>query len=207
VEAVRRAQTLADPRSSPKPASARSIYLPPWRVDVTVRAGVPRLVSVAELARVVARALAVAGAPRPASIGLILADDRELAELNARHMGVEGPTDVLSFPLLPPSAFPDHPGRVGGPTPSADSASFALPPGVRPHLGDVVVSVERAIDQAVAGRGGWRGDTRWAPGDELRLLVTHGVLHVCAWDHADPVERAAMRHLEADLLGRSSPVP
>ena len=40
----------------------------------------------------------------------------------------------------------------------------------------------------------------WSPADELRLLVTHGTLHLCGWDHADPVEEAAMRALEEELL-------
>jgi probable rRNA maturation factor len=75
-----------------------------------------------------------------------------------------------------------------------------LPPGRRPHLGDVVVSVERAIAQAAAGRGGQTGDVRWDARDELRLLVAHGTLHVCGWDHAEPVEEAAMRALERGLL-------
>lgn len=181
------------------------VYLPPWRIDVTVRDGAPRVVSVAELARTAATALNAAGAPRPASIGLILSDDGELAELNATHMGISGPTDVLSFPLLPSTAFPPH--RRGTATrdpssvPPTAPATFTLPPGARPHLGDVVVSVERAIEQARAGRGAWTGDVRWAPADELRLLVTHGVFHVCGWDHAEPVERAAMRAHEARALG------
>ena len=63
------------------------------------------------LARAIAAALDAAGAPSPASIGLILSDDAELAALNADHMGHDGPTDVLSFPLLPPEAFPPHPGE------------------------------------------------------------------------------------------------
>jgi probable rRNA maturation factor len=65
-----------------------------------------------------------------------------------------------------------------------------------------VVSVERAVDQAEQGRGGQTGDVRWDARDELRLLVTHGVLHVCGWDHAEPAEEAAMRALERELLGR-----
>ncbi len=88
-----------------------SQYLGPWRIDVEWRDGVEHLVPAAALARTVAAALDAAGAPRPASIGLILADDAELAGLNAEHMGKDGPTDVLSFPLLPPDAFPPHPGR------------------------------------------------------------------------------------------------
>ena len=62
------------------------------------------------------------------------------------------------------------------------------------------MSVERAVEQASAGRGGQTGDVRWSPADELRLLVTHGTLHVCGWDHADPAEEAAMRSLEQRLL-------
>ena len=177
----------------------RSLYLGPWRIDVERRDGVPRLLPDTALARAVAAALEAAGAPRPASVGLILSDDAELAELNAAHMGKDGPTDVLSFPLLPPEAFPPHPGKAGPPTrPPAEP--FPLPPGARPHLGDIVVSIERAIDQAAAGRGGQTGDVRWDARDELRLLVTHGTLHVCGWDHAEPDEEAAMRTLERELL-------
>jgi probable rRNA maturation factor len=177
----------------------RAFYLPPWRIDLTVRPGVPRIVPAAALARTIRTALEAAGAPRSASIGLILTDDREMAGLNATHMGQAGPTDVLSFPLLPAESFPGHEGRpalVG----AAAAGDFLLPPGARPHLGDIVVSVERAIEQADQGRGGWTGDVRWSPADELRLLVTHGTLHVCGWDHAEPVEKAAMRLLERRLL-------
>jgi probable rRNA maturation factor len=176
-----------------------SRYLGPWRVDVERRDEVPRLLPAIALAQVMAAALDAAGAPRPASIGLILADDAELAGLNAEHMGKDGPTDVLSFPLLPPSAFPDHPGKASD---SGGGPVFALPPGTRQHLGDVIVSVERAIDQAGAGHGGQTSDVRWGAGDELRLLVTHGTLHVCGWDHAEPAEEAAMRALERELLAR-----
>lgn len=177
----------------------RPIYLDQIRVDVTVREGIVAPVPGRELVRTMAAAARAAGAPRPASIGLILTSDTELAGLNAAHLGKKGPTDVLSFPLLPPDAFPMH---SGGRRPSGKSggAAFALPPGRRPHLGDVVVSVERAIEQAEQGRGGQTGDVRWSPADELRLLVTHGTLHLCGWDHAEPVEEAAMRALETRLL-------
>jgi probable rRNA maturation factor len=168
----------------------RSIYRPPWRIDVDVRQAVLLPTSVASLARAVAAALEVAGAPAPASIGLILSDDAELTGLNATHMGVSGPTDVLSFPLLPPAAY----------APGAPIPDEPRPPGSRLHLGDIVVSVERAREQAEAGRGGQTGDVRWSAADELRLLVTHGTLHICGWDHAEPAEEAAMRALEQQLL-------
>ncbi len=164
----------------------RSIYAGPWRIDVEARPGVARLLSAAELARTAARALTAGRAPAPASLAIILSDDAELASLNAEHMGVDGPTDVLSFPLLS--------------APGAGGTDFVLPPGRRPHLGDIVVSVERAIEQAEAGRGGQTGDVRWSPADELRLLVTHGVLHVLGWDHATPDEESTMRALEQEIL-------
>ena len=180
----------------------RAIFLPPWRVDVTVREGVTMPASKAGLSRMVAAALDAAGAPVPASIGLILSGDLELADLNAAHMGKDGPTDVLSFPLLPPEAFPTHAGKApGGATHEAEA--FPLPPGQRQHLGDIVISVERAAEQASAGRGGQTGNVRWAAMDELRLLAVHGTLHVCGWDHAEPAEEAAMRELETRLLGRA----
>jgi probable rRNA maturation factor len=168
----------------------RSIYRPPWRIDLDVRDGVRSPVAGAELARTAAATLEEVGAPSPSSVGLILSDDAELARLNATHMGVSGPTDVLSFPLLPPSAFAR----------GAAAPAVPRPPRTRIHLGDIVVSVERATEQAVAGRGGQTGDVRWTAAEELRLLVTHGVLHVCGWDHASPAEEAAMREVEHRLL-------
>ena len=161
-----------------------------WRIDIDRRPESARLVPATTLARVIASALAAANAPRPASIGLILSDDAHLTELNEAHMGKTGATDVLSFPLLPPEAF----GARG------QAPAFALPPGRVPHLGDIVVSIERAVEQAESGRGGHTGDVRWTPAEELRLLVTHGTLHVCGWDHAEPDEEAGMRALERSLL-------
>lgn len=178
-------------------------YHPPWRIDIERRPGVDRVLPMAVLTRTIAAALEAAGAPVPASLGLVLSDDAELAELNAAYLGGEGPTDVLSFPMLPSGAFPAHvtgSRRAIDTVPADAPEGFVLPPGQRRHLGDVVVSIERAVAQAAEGRGGQTGDVRWSPADEVRLLVTHGVLHVCGWDHLDPAEAAAMRALERGLL-------
>jgi len=168
-------------------------------VEVIVRADMPSLLAIEECQRVLAAAVSAAGAPAGSSITLTLSDDAELAALNAEHMGKEGPTDVLSFPLLPPSAFPPHPGQDPAVREAVDA--FPQPPGQPVSLGDIVVSVERAIDQAQGGAGGQTSDVRWAPDNELRLLIAHGGLHVCGWDHAEPEEGAAMRVLEQQLLG------
>lgn len=155
-----------------------------------------------------AAALDAALAPPPASAGLVLTDDRQLAALNEEHMGQQGPTDVLSFPLLPPTAYPPHEGQdraLHEAQPALGvQRSFVLPPGRRVHLGDVVVSVERAAEQAAQGRGGQTGDVHWSVADELRLLVIHGTLHVCGWDHEEPVEEGAMRELERRILAETS---
>jgi probable rRNA maturation factor len=178
------------------------IYLGRWRIDPLVRDGVARPLPIPAraLARAVAAALDAAGAPGPGSVGLVLSDDAELASLNATHLGHSGPTDVLSFPLLPPEAFPPH---AGGPdrgrAKTAGRAEFVDPPGRRVHLGDIVISVERAADQAAEGRGGQTGDVRWSAADELRLLAVHGTLHLCGWDHASPEEEREMRALERRL--------
>jgi probable rRNA maturation factor len=184
---------------APDADRSRRLYVGPWRIDLTRRSGTAKLLSDVAIAGTAAAALdraargAVAAhrASLGASLTIVLTDDAELAELNAEHLGKHGPTDVLSFPMLEPGAF-------------AAGAHVPLDPperGGRVHLGDIAISVERAVEQAESGRGGQTGDVRWSPADELRLLVTHGTLHICGWDHVEPAEEAAMRALEQRLLG------
>jgi probable rRNA maturation factor len=151
------------------------------------RSGGRSLLSGAAIARSVAAALVAANAPTPGAVTVVMTDDDELEDLNREHMGHDGPTDVLSFPMLKPDAF---------------RASRRRSAARRIHIGDIAISVERAIEQAEQGRGGQTGDVRWSPADELRLLVTHGTLHLCGWDHGEPAEEAAMRALENALLER-----
>lgn len=104
---------------------------------------------------------------------LVFVDPDEMARLNAEHMGEEGPTDVLSFPL--DGADPD-------------------PVGTR-LVGDVVVC------PAYAARNGGPDDTPNAPPDGgLALLVVHGVLHLLGYDHADAADAARMQARERELL-------
>jgi probable rRNA maturation factor len=178
----------------------RTIYQRPWRVDVIVRDGVRSPVPASRLARAVVAALEAARAPEPASVTVVLADDEELADLNVAHMGHDGPTDVLSFPMLEPDAF--HRTGPDDARPRPRRAIAPLHPRARKHIGDIAISVERAAEQAREGRGGQTGDVRWSVADELRLLVTHGTLHLCGWDHAEPPEETSMRALEQALLAR-----
>ena len=155
--------------------------------------------SLGAIAHAVAAALETAQAPAPGSVTVVLTDDEELAELNAAHLGHAGPTDVLSFPMLPPESFRRS---IDGNAPRQTTRAAPRRAIGRTHIGDIAISVERAAEQATAGRGGQTGDVRWSTADELRLLVTHGTLHLCGWDHAEPADETAMRALERELLGR-----
>jgi probable rRNA maturation factor len=103
---------------------------------------------------------------------LTFVDRAEIAALNAEHLGKDGPTDVLSFPL--------------------DADDEPPQPGVPVLLGDVVVCPAVAADQASAHAG--------TVDDEVALLVVHGVLHVLGHDHVEPAEEARMRARELTLL-------
>ena len=105
---------------------------------------------------------------------LTFVDRDEMHALNREHMGVDGPTDVLSFPL--------------------DAADTAVPAGVPVLLGDVVVCPAVAAAQASEHAG--------TLDDELALLVVHGVLHVLGHDHSKDTERARMQSRERELLER-----
>jgi probable rRNA maturation factor len=89
-----------------------------------------------------------------------LTDDDELRDLNARFLGSDAATDVLAFP--------------------ADEAD---------RVGDIAISVERALSQA-GGDGA----------DELQLLAVHGLLHCLGHDHAEPAGAVAMTDATRRLL-------
>jgi probable rRNA maturation factor len=127
------------------------------------------------------------GARNGAEVSLLFVDEPTIAELNARFLGREGPTDVLSFPLddepLGPGRQPDA-GGTGPGEPIEDE-----PPEL---LGDVVVCPK--VASANAARDGVTYD------DELALLVVHGTLHLLGWDHEADDEATAMEARERELL-------
>ena len=156
---------------------------PRARVTRQRRGGVS--ITSTELAALVARALRRAGAPANGEAVLTLVDDATIAKLNATHMGKRGPTDVLSFPLIDPRDFP---ARASARISSVRQRGVAA----QVPIGDIVISVDRAIEQARDGRGGTDGATKHSVADEVRLLAVHGALHLCGWDHATPASQAAM---------------
>ena len=123
------------------------------------------------LRRLAEHVCALEGVPPAMEVNVLCVDRDAIAELNERHMGARGPTDVLAFPL-------DLPGETPADTPAI--------------LGDVVICPEVARKQAPD-----HGKTTAA---ELDLLCVHGLLHLLGHDHADPDERAEMFGLTDRLL-------
>lgn len=152
-----------------------------------------------DLERWVRLAEAVLGAEnvrRVSELSLLFVDEAAMADLNERHMGKSGPTDVLAFPIdedVDRGRWPDN-GSTGPdrPTPHPDDIPVLL--------GDVVVCPAVAARQAPehAGKGHHTGTVD----DEVALLVVHGVLHVLGMDHAEPAEAETMQAREQELLGR-----
>ena len=128
----------------------------------------------------VARQTLVGEGVRRGHLDLLFVNTGPMAELNRRHLGHEGPTDVLAFPLDGPEAQHGAVGAADSPTPS--------------HLGDVVICPEVAQDQALDHAGDVDA--------ELTLLVVHGVLHVLGHDHALAAETDLMQSRERFHLQR-----
>ena len=102
-------------------------------------------------------------------ITVVLADNPRLQELNRDYLGIDAPTDVLSFP-----------------------ASETDPETGAHYLGDILISIPRAEEQAQSG-----GHPLEA---ELQLLVVHGVLHLLGYDHAEAGEKTKMWKVQAEIL-------
>ena len=60
------------------------------------------------------------------------------------------------------------------------------------YLGDVIISYPRAVSQA--SQGGHPIDA------ELQLLVVHGMLHLCGYDHSSSEEKREMWGFQAEIL-------
>ena len=135
--------------------------------------------------------------PARAELSLVFVDEPTMAELNDRHMGATGPTDVLAFPIddagLEQGRWPDN-GTTGPDRPGLQQDDVPV------LLGDVVVCPTVAARQAPehAGSPHHGGDVE----DEIALLVVHGILHILGMDHAEELETEAMQALERDLLAR-----
>ena len=108
---------------------------------------------------------------RGTEVTILVTGDEGIQDLNLEYRGEDSPTDVLSFTALEPD-----------------------PETGNPYLGDIVISAERAAEQA---------ETAGHPLEaEMQLLVVHGILHLCGHDHSEPEDKARMWAAQAEILGR-----
>ncbi|HEY3086873.1 MAG TPA: rRNA maturation RNase YbeY [Jatrophihabitantaceae bacterium] len=119
-----------------------------------------------------------------ADLSVVLLDAEAMSALHLQWMDLDGPTDVMAFPMDGTDELlerADHPGSLSDERP----APAAM-------LGDVVLCPEVAAVQAREA-----GHSLEA---ELHLLCTHGILHLLGYDHGDAEEEQAMFELQARIV-------
>ena len=110
-----------------------------------------------------------------AELSILVVDSQAMATLHKQWMDLDGPTDVMAFPM---DTLDDKPGMEAQPGPAL--------------LGDVILCPEVAAAQAKeAGHG---------RDSELYLLTAHGVLHLLGYDHGDPESEREMFALQTQLV-------
>ena len=110
-------------------------------------------------------------------ISVRFVDNETIHEMNRQYRNVDSATDVLSFPLGENGVYDVNP----------DTGAFML--------GDVVISVERAVEQAK--EFGHSFDR------EMAYLTVHSVLHLLGYDHVNGgLEAVRMREKEETVLSQ-----
>ena len=134
------------------------------------------------LEQVIPTVLAAEGVEVSCEVNVLFTDDEGIHAINLEQREVDRPTDVLSFPM-----FELEPGEKPGEE-DADPATGLVP------LGDMVISLERAREQA--------GEFGHSVEREIAYLAVHSVLHLLGYDHMDegPM-KARMREREEAILG------
>jgi len=117
----------------------------------------------------------------PVLVSVLLVENDEIRRINAEYRKKDSVTDVLSFPML-----------------DMEDGKFITEPNEmdmdqgRLFLGDIVISVPRAIGQAEAyGHSVER---------ELAFLAVHGVLHLLGYDHNMADREQKMKQRQEDIL-------
>lgn len=120
----------------------------------------------------VAEVLHGEGVDMPVEVSVTVTNDEEIQKLNLEHRGMDRPTDVLSFPML--EFF--HPGEIDAAVGDYDQEKLLL--------GDIVISLERALRQAEEfGHSLQR---------EIGFLAAHSTLHLLGYDHETAEDEAVM---------------
>jgi probable rRNA maturation factor len=117
-------------------------------------------------------------------VTLAIVGDRAMRALNRQFRNIDETTDVLSFP---PAPFPagEGAGVIGSEIDSIPAREFS-------DLGDVVVSIDEAVQQV--------SEDGVSLEVALDRLFIHGVLHLHGFDHAAARGAKRMRREEDRLL-------
>ncbi len=149
-------------------------------IDVLIEEGLEGCLEADWLRSVAEQALVFQGVSSSAELGLVIADQERVQQLNRGYLGRDEPTDVLAFSLLPEQA--------GG----GDRPPFIQPPDGVLHLGEVIISYPQAVAQAEE-----RGH---AIKKEVAILIIHGVLHLLGYEDEKPGLKRKMRAREKEAL-------
>ncbi|MBQ2931332.1 MAG: rRNA maturation RNase YbeY [Clostridia bacterium] len=119
--------------------------------------------------------------PTNAEISVMFVDNEEIRVLNNEHRGIDKATDVLSFPLFEY----DEDGEI-----IEEELDFS--PNGEMILGDIVISLERAAEQAEEYGHSFER--------EIGFLTVHSMLHLFGFDHMTPEDEAEMFEYQAEIL-------
>lgn len=117
-------------------------------------------------------------------MGLVIASQGKVKQLNKAYLGRDEPTDVLAFSML--AQFSTAEGDA------TEQPPFATPPDGIAHLGEVIISYPQAVKQAE--------EHRHSVKKELAILIIHGVLHLLGYDHDTLKPKRLMSAREAVIL-------
>ncbi len=140
------------------------------------------------LIRVMEEALDYENCPYEAEISLLLTDNEEIREINKEFRNIDSATDVLSFPAIEYQT----PGDFSGLEEAVEE--YFHPETGELILGDIVISVEKAIKQAEEyGHPLVR---------EMAFLTAHSMLHLMGYDHIGEEERSIMEAKQEEILDK-----
>ncbi|KFX57980.1 rRNA maturation RNase YbeY [Clostridium botulinum] len=120
-------------------------------------------------------------------ISLLFVDNEEIREINNETRNIDRDTDVLSFPMLD---YPEK--KVFKEVYTENNFSEADFDGDDLVLGDVVLSLERALEQSKEYNHSYER--------EASYLVVHSVLHLLGYDHMEEEDKVKMRKREEEIL-------
>lgn len=147
--------------------------------DITINSAValPEDITWEVIESLVVHVLRSEGVDGEWQLGIEFVDDPTMQAAHVEFMGIDEPTDIMTFPYEDGDDFGDA-------LPEASDAGNAG--------GDLMISVDRAAENAVS--------EGWETGDEILFLITHGMLHLLGWDDATDVEREAMLAHQSALI-------